>query len=186
MKLNARTTRFAHTSSTRDKKKKYRLYAQIALFSHYSFPVFKISRGIPTHSAHFCNYVGHIVVQALEMDGGPILYFTSSFSTIDRFIILYCALVLSELEFACRNSVTLTEPSKFEIIQTKRAQMCYNRIFCMNTCTLTNYDISATLNLSTLQPRLRHLAVHFPVNVLVIKFAAPPVLVQSVYAYPLH
>lgn len=125
-------------------------------------------------------------MQALNMDGGPILYFTSSFSIIDRFIILYCALVLSELEFTCRNSVTLTEPSKFKIIQTKLAQMCCNRIFCMNTCTLTNYDISTTLNLSTFQPRRRHLAVLFPVNVLVIKFAAPPVLVQSLYAYSLH
>jgi hypothetical protein len=60
---------------------------------------------------------------------GLIRYITSSFSTLDSLLVLYSTLVLSKIEYAsvAWNTITITDPSKLEIIQRKFAAFCYTR-----------------------------------------------------------
>jgi hypothetical protein len=50
------------------------------------------------HYYYFRNHVDHIAAKAFKLPD-PFRYITSSFSTINSLIILYCALVQYKLEF---------------------------------------------------------------------------------------
>jgi hypothetical protein len=63
------------------------------------------------------------------------------FSTVDSLLMLYFALVRSELEYAsvdC-NSVIITDPNNLERIQRKFAALCHNRIFQHMGISLLHY-----------------------------------------------
>jgi hypothetical protein len=109
---------------------------------------------------------------------GLIRYITSPFPSIDTLVSLYCALVLSKLEFSsvARNSVTLTDSSKIEGVQRKFANLCYN-IFFINFSTNKCDEISDRRNLSMLLNSL------FLINVFVKKSLVLPSLIPSVYGH---
>jgi hypothetical protein len=102
---------------------------------------------------------------------------TPSFSSTDTTVTLYCALVHSKPEFAsvAWNSVTLTASSKIERGQRKFANLCYNRHF-INFGTYNYVEILATLDLSMLHLRRRHIDALFLINVCVNKVSCPSIL----------
>jgi hypothetical protein len=109
--------------------------------------------------------ITYIFSQGLKMLGF-IRYITSSFSTDHILCVLYSTLVRPKLKYAfvAWNHIASTDSSKLERVQRKFAALWYGTFFVGVFC--NNYEgILASLNLSTLYSRPRHLDVLFLVNV---------------------